>query len=112
MVLRDDRINSLSCRPVKKSLLTHLYAKQTHVLHLTNTSLCGTRITIHRQDEIEGAKAARLMKNKEDINTQSTYHENDLKDTVSRYGIDTWKVSAHIVLLFSDFCSFSLLFLT
>jgi len=35
-------------------------------------------------DEIEGAKAARLMKNKEDIDTQSTYHENDIKDTVSR----------------------------
>mmetsp|Transcript_26874 Transcript_26874/g.38425 ORF Transcript_26874/g.38425 Transcript_26874/m.38425 type:complete len:247 (+) Transcript_26874:111-851(+) len=32
-------------------------------------------------DEIEGAKAARLMKNKEDIDTQSTYHENDIKDT-------------------------------
>jgi len=32
-------------------------------------------------DEIEGAKAARLMKNKEDIEPQSTYHENDIKDT-------------------------------
>ena len=36
-----------------------------------------------QQDEIEGAKAARLMKKKEDIDTQSNYHENDIKDTVS-----------------------------
>ncbi|KAL9184937.1 hypothetical protein ACHAXT_002714 [Thalassiosira profunda] len=32
-------------------------------------------------DDIEGAKAARLMKNKEDIDVQSTYHEADIKDT-------------------------------
>ena len=35
------------------------------------------------QDDIEEAKAARLMKNKEDIDVQSTYHEADIKDTVS-----------------------------
>lgn len=32
-------------------------------------------------DDIEGANAARLMKNKEDIDAQSTYHENDIKGT-------------------------------
>eukprot|EP01083_Nonionella_stella_P255092 876019_1 len=32
-------------------------------------------------DDIEGAKAARLMKNKEDIDVQSTFHEDDIKDT-------------------------------
>lgn len=32
-------------------------------------------------DDIEGAKSARLMKNKEDIDVQSTYHEEDIKDT-------------------------------
>ncbi|KAL7478651.1 hypothetical protein ACHAW6_004405 [Cyclotella cf. meneghiniana] len=32
-------------------------------------------------DDIEGPKAARLMKNKEDIDVQSNYHEIDIKDT-------------------------------
>lgn len=35
------------------------------------------------QDEIEESKSARLMKNKEDIDVQSNYHEDDIKDTVS-----------------------------
>lgn len=48
------------------------------------TSLTPYRKT-NPKDEIEGAKAARLMKNKEDIDTQSTYHENDIKDTVSHF---------------------------
>ena len=34
------------------------------------------------KDDIEEAKAARLMKNKEDIDVQSTFHEDDIKDTV------------------------------
>lgn len=32
-------------------------------------------------DDIERAKSARLMKNKEDIDVQSTYHEDEIKDT-------------------------------
>ena len=32
------------------------------------------------------AKSARLMKNKEDIDVQSTYHEDEIKGTV-RYAI-------------------------
>jgi len=36
---------------------------------------------MYLQDDIEGAKAGRLMKNKEDIEVQSTYHEDDIKDT-------------------------------
>lgn len=32
-------------------------------------------------DEIEESKSARLMKNKEDIDVQSNYHEDDIKDT-------------------------------
>jgi len=32
-------------------------------------------------DDIEGAKAARLMKNKEDIDVQSTFHVNEIKNT-------------------------------
>eukprot|EP01083_Nonionella_stella_P010439 29753_1 len=32
-------------------------------------------------DDIEGAKSARLMKNKEDIDVQSNFHEHDIKDT-------------------------------
>lgn len=35
------------------------------------------------KDDIEGPKAARLMKNKEDIDVQSTYHEDEIKGTVS-----------------------------
>ena len=34
------------------------------------------------QNDIEEAKAARLMKNKEDIDVQSTYHEHDIMGTV------------------------------
>ena len=33
------------------------------------------------QDDIEGPKAARLLKNKQDIDVQSNYHEYDIKDT-------------------------------
>mmetsp|Transcript_3852 Transcript_3852/g.7323 ORF Transcript_3852/g.7323 Transcript_3852/m.7323 type:complete len:90 (+) Transcript_3852:165-434(+) len=33
-------------------------------------------------DDIEEAKSARLMKNKEDIDVQSTFHEDDIKGTV------------------------------
>lgn len=32
-------------------------------------------------DDIEGTKSARLMKNKEDIDVQSTFHEDDIKGT-------------------------------
>lgn len=32
-------------------------------------------------DDIEGAKAARLMKNREDIDVQSTFHEEEIKGT-------------------------------
>eukprot|EP01083_Nonionella_stella_P075256 204507_1 len=32
-------------------------------------------------DDIEGPKAARLMKNTEDIDVQSTYHEDEIKGT-------------------------------
>eukprot|EP00956_Cyclotella_meneghiniana_P029542 scaffold71861_cov64-Cyclotella_meneghiniana.AAC.3 len=32
-------------------------------------------------DDIEGPKAARLLKNKQDIDVQSNYHEYDIKDT-------------------------------
>lgn len=38
---------------------------------------------MRRQDDIEESKAARLMKNKEDIDVQSTYHEDEIKGTVS-----------------------------
>lgn len=34
------------------------------------------------QDDIVEAKSARLMKNKEDIDVQSTYHEDEIKGTV------------------------------
>ena len=39
-------------------------------------------LTILLKDDIEDAKAARLMKNKEDIDVQSTYHEVDIQGTV------------------------------
>ncbi|KAL7531599.1 hypothetical protein ACHAWF_003844, partial [Thalassiosira exigua] len=34
-------------------------------------------------DDIEEAKAGRLMKNRGDVDVQSTYHEDDIKETVS-----------------------------
>lgn len=53
---------------------------------LTHLKIRNKKLTQNQnKEEIEGEKAARLLKKKGDVDIQSTYHEDDIKDTVCRF---------------------------